>query len=100
MSFLRLSNRFRLPRGYIYLESCDLAFGGLDLYDDSRHNYDFGNNVHTVRTCERLPRGVVYRMCNLSPTQVSWFVVCTAYAQQTEEERHASQPVLQAVRMT
>ena len=60
------------------------------MYDDSRHNHGSGDNVRTIRTCEQLPPGAAYRMRSPSPTRSGWRGACTAYAQQTEEDAHAS----------
>ena len=62
------------------------------MYDSTRHNHGSGDNVWTIRTCEQLPLGAAYRMCRLSPTQSGWRGVCTAYAQQNEEDTYASPP--------
>lgn len=68
------------------------------MYDAFRHNNGSGDNVRTVRTCESLPLGAVYCTCSLSPTPAGWFVVCMAYAQQIEEDMHASPTGGQAAR--
>ena len=68
------------------------------MYDAFRHNNGSGDNVRTVRTCESLPLGAVYCTCSLSPTPTGWFVVCMAYAQQIEEDMHASPTGGQAAR--
>ena len=68
------------------------------MYDAFRHNNGSGANVCTVRTCASLPLGAVYGTCSLSPIQTGWFVVCMAYAQQIEEDMHASPTGRQAAR--
>ena len=68
------------------------------MYDAFRHNNGSGDNVRTVRTCKSLPLGAVYCTCSLSPTQTGWFVICMAYAQQIEEDMHASPTGGQAAR--
>jgi len=67
------------------------------VYDSSRHNHGSGDNVCTIRTCAQLPPGAAYRMCRPSPTRSGWRGVCTAYAQQTEEDTYVSPTSRQVV---